>query len=63
MLYWVVAAHEQYARLEAHGFYWRASESGAASAWFCNFGKDGLSLNCHRDGNKQMAISVRCVRR
>lgn len=57
-----VSDEEQYARLEAHGFYWTASESGATSAWFYNFGKGGLSLNRHRDGNKQMAISVRCVR-
>ena len=57
-----VSDDEGYARLEAHGFYWTASESGAASAWFYNFGKGGLSLNRHRNGNKQMAISVRCVR-
>lgn len=52
----------QYARLEAHGFYWTASESGAASAWFYNFGKGGMSLGRHREGNKEMAVSVRCVR-
>jgi uncharacterized protein (TIGR02145 family) len=57
-----VSDDDKYARLEAHGFYWTASESGATSAWFYNFGKGGLSLNRHRDGNKQMAISVRCVR-
>ena len=51
----------QYARVEAHGFYWTASESDAASAWFYNFGKGGLALNRHRDGSKQMALSVRCV--
>ena len=57
-----VSDDERYARLEAHGFYWTASESGVTSAWFYNFGKGGISLNRHRDGNKQMAISVRCVR-
>lgn len=57
-----VSDAELYARLEAHGFYWTASESGATSAWFYNFGKGGASLNRHRNGNKQMAISVRCVR-
>jgi uncharacterized protein (TIGR02145 family) len=57
-----VSEDQQYARLEAHGFYWTASESGATSAWFYNFGKGGSSLNRHRNGNKQMAISVRCVR-
>jgi uncharacterized protein (TIGR02145 family) len=52
----------QYARLEAHGFYWTASESDPDSAWFYNFGKGGLSLNRHSDGEKQGAFSVRCVR-
>lgn len=52
----------QYERLEAHGFYWTASESDPASAWFYNFGQGGLSLNRHRDGEKRMALSVRCVR-
>ena len=65
MPYWVVAEYpttSRYARLEAHGFYWTASASGATSAWFYNFGKGGLSLNRHPDGNKLMALSVRCVR-
>ena len=52
----------QYARLDAHGFYWTASESDPVSAWFYNFGQGGLSLNRHRGGKKQMALSVRCVR-
>jgi uncharacterized protein (TIGR02145 family) len=52
----------QYARLQAHGFYWTASESDPATAWFYNFGKGGLSLNHHHDGDKRMALSVRCVR-
>jgi uncharacterized protein (TIGR02145 family) len=52
----------QYARLEAHGFYWTASETDRDSAWFYNFGRGGQSLNRHRDGKKHMAISVRCIR-
>jgi uncharacterized protein (TIGR02145 family) len=52
----------KYARLEAHGFYWTASEDGAGSALFYNFGHGGLSLYRQSEGNKQMAISVRCVR-
>jgi uncharacterized protein (TIGR02145 family) len=52
----------QYARLEAHGFYWTATESDGRSAWFYNFGKGGQSLNRHSDGEKQRAFSVRCVR-
>ncbi len=56
------ADDQKYARLEAHGFYWTASESKPTSAWFYNFGQGGLSLNRHSDGNKEMAVSVRCVR-
>ena len=51
----------QYARVEAHGFYWTASENDAASAPFYNFGKGGLALHRQPGGEKQMAISVRCV--
>jgi uncharacterized protein (TIGR02145 family) len=56
------SADQKYARLEAHGFYWTASESKPTSAWFYNFGQGGLSLNRHSEGNKEMAVSVRCVR-
>lgn len=52
----------EYARLDAHGFYWTASESGPAAAWFYNFGKGGLALHRQREGDKQEAFSVRCVR-
>lgn len=52
----------QYARLEAHGLYWTASESGATTAWVYNFGKGGLSLNRHRHISKQRAYSARCIR-
>ena len=52
----------QYARLKAHGFYWTASENGPATAWFYNFGQGGLALNRQPGGEKQMAVSVRCVR-
>jgi uncharacterized protein (TIGR02145 family) len=56
------AGDGQYARLEAHGFYWTASESDAASAWFYNLGKGGLILNHHNDGEKVRAFAVRCIR-
>jgi uncharacterized protein (TIGR02145 family) len=56
------SGNQSYARLEAHGLYWTSSESGATTAWLYNFGKGGQSLNRHRAGNKQMAISVRCIR-
>lgn len=52
----------QYARLEAHGFYWTASEHDAGSATYYNFGKNGQALHRQTQGEKQMAISVRCVR-
>ena len=52
----------QYARLEAHGFYWTASESDPAGAWFYNFGQGGQALHRQSGGGKQSAFSVRCVR-
>jgi uncharacterized protein (TIGR02145 family) len=52
----------QYARLEAHGFYWTASEIDEAKAWYYNFGKGGLALHRQSGGEKQRAFSVRCVR-
>jgi uncharacterized protein (TIGR02145 family) len=52
----------QYTRLDAHGFYWTASESTPATAWFYNFGRGGLALNRHGDGEKQRAFSVRCIK-
>jgi uncharacterized protein (TIGR02145 family) len=52
----------QYARSEAHGFYWTASENDPATAPFYNFGKGGQALHRQPQGEKQMAISVRCVR-
>jgi len=48
--------------LEAHGLYWTASDNGSATASFYNFGKGGQALSRHAQGEKQMAISVRCVR-
>ena len=53
---------EGYARLDAHGFYWTASESDSATAWFYNFGRGGGALHRHDDGDKARAFSVRCVR-
>jgi uncharacterized protein (TIGR02145 family) len=52
----------QYARLEAHGFYWTASESDPASGWFYNFGRGGQALHRQSGGEKQGAFSVRCIR-
>jgi uncharacterized protein (TIGR02145 family) len=52
----------EYARLEAHGFYWTATESDSSHAWFYNLGKGALILNRHADGEKERAFAVRCVR-
>jgi len=56
------AVDGQYARLEAHGFYWTASEGDPATAWFYNFGRGGLAFHRQSGGEKQQAFSVRCVR-
>jgi uncharacterized protein (TIGR02145 family) len=52
----------QYARLEAHGFYWTASETDPARAPFYNFGKGGLALHRQSEGEKGKAFAVRCVK-
>jgi uncharacterized protein (TIGR02145 family) len=52
----------QYARLEAHGFYWTATQSDPATGWFYNFGRGGQALHRQSEGEKERAFSVRCVR-
>ena len=52
----------QYARLEAHGFYWTASESDSENAWFYNFGRGTQALYRQNGGEKLRAFSVRCVK-
>ena len=52
----------KYDRLEAHGVYWTASETDPASAPFYNFGKGSQGLFRGPLGQKQMAVSARCVR-
>jgi uncharacterized protein (TIGR02145 family) len=52
----------QYARLEAHGFYWTSSEIDPATGWFYNFARGGQALHRQSGGEKQRAFSVRCVR-
>jgi uncharacterized protein (TIGR02145 family) len=52
----------RYERLDAHGLYWAASDNGSATAPFYNFGKGGQALSRHAQGQKQMAVSVRCVK-
>lgn len=52
----------KYARVQAHGFYWTASENDPGTAWFYNFAQGSRSLNRQIGGEKQRAFSVRCVR-
>ena len=52
----------QYERLEAHGFYWTASGHDPNRAPFYNFGKGSQALYRQPQGEKQMAVSVRCIR-
>ena len=52
----------RYERLEAHGLYWASSDNGSATASFYNFGKGGQALSRHAQGQKQMAVSVRCIK-
>jgi uncharacterized protein (TIGR02145 family) len=53
--------HGEFARLDAHGFFWTASEIDGDHAWFYNLGRNGQMVTRH-DGDKQIAISVRCIR-
>ena len=52
----------QYARLEAHGFYWTSTASDPASGWFYNFGRGGKAFHRQSGGETPRAFSVRCVR-
>jgi uncharacterized protein (TIGR02145 family) len=52
----------KYERLEAHGIYWTASENDPITAPLYNFGKGSQALYRGAQGQKQMAVSVRCVR-
>ena len=56
------AGDGQYDDLDAHGFYWTASEGTPATALFYNFGLGSAALYRQLDGEKPMALSVRCVR-
>jgi uncharacterized protein (TIGR02145 family) len=52
----------KYERLDAHGVYWTASENDPVTAPFYNFGKGSHALYRQPEGEKQRALSVRCVR-
>src|SRR5215469_3975012 len=51
------AGDGQSRRLEAHGFYWAASESDAISAWYYNFASGGQALHRQNGGEKERAFS------
>ena len=52
----------EFARLQAHGFYWTATSVDSTTACFENFAKGSQSLYHQRDGDKTAAFSVRCVK-
>ena len=52
----------KYERVGAHGLYWTATDNDPRTAPFYNFGQNGHALHRQPGGDKQMAISVRCVR-
>jgi uncharacterized protein (TIGR02145 family) len=52
----------RYDDLEAHGFYWTASEGAPDTALFYNFGRGSTALYRQLDGEKDLALAVRCVR-
>jgi uncharacterized protein (TIGR02145 family) len=56
------AVDGRYDRQEAHGLYWTASENNPTTAPFYNFGKGSQALYRQPQGQKQMAVSARCVR-
>ena len=53
----------EFRRLDAHGFYWTATESHTNTAWFSNFGKGSQSLYYQIAGEKPEAFAVRCVKK
>ena len=52
----------KYERSEAHGLYWTASETTPGTAIIYNFGKGGQALHRGSQGDKEMAVSVRCIK-
>jgi len=52
----------QYARLDAHGFYWTATKDDSSTAWFYNFASGSQALYQQDGGEKMRAFSVRCVK-
>ena len=51
----------KYRRIDAHGFYWTATENNSTTAPFYNFGKGSGKLFLQTEGDKSEAFAVRCV--
>ena len=51
-----------YARINAHGFYWTATETDSDNATFANFASGGKALFLQTEGEKERAFSVRCIK-
>ena len=56
------SADGTYGRIDAHGFYWSASENNSTTAPFYNFGKGSGKLFLQPEGEKSEAFAVRCVK-
>ena len=52
----------EYGRLDAHGFYWTATERGTGMAVFYNFARGSQALYQQDEGEKTRAFTVRCVK-
>ncbi|MEP7322564.1 MAG: FISUMP domain-containing protein [Saprospiraceae bacterium] len=55
-------SEDTFKRVDEHGFYWTAGSIDKTQAWYYNFGKGSLALYLQNEGEKSMAISVRCVK-
>jgi uncharacterized protein (TIGR02145 family) len=53
----------QFGRLEAHGFYWTATENDSSSAIYYNFAKGSKALYRQDNGEIRRAFSVRCIKK
>lgn len=54
--------NNSFRNVEAHGFYWTATEVNDSIAYFANFGKGRPALFLQNDGEKYNAFAVRCVK-
>jgi uncharacterized protein (TIGR02145 family) len=52
-----------FARGDAHGFYWTATQIDSHYAWFYNFAKGSQALYQQDGGEKTRAFSVRCIKK